>query len=70
MIYSIYSKELTLLLTKHKKLHASFGRGYQSVKTVRVSSYKGRFGNGIVVTSNNTASTRYLIKTYYESIEL
>ena len=51
---------------EYKEHHTSLCRGYVSVRNnAEPEAYKGRFGNGYTVKSNNPDSTRYCFITYY-----
>ncbi len=46
--------------------HSSMSNGYvRKNATYNPQPYKGRFGVGFTVKSNNSSSTRYCYKTYY-----
>jgi hypothetical protein len=48
-----------------KKSHTSKTRGYVRVGTETIVAYKGRFGEGFKVFSNNKQSSQYCFVTYY-----
>lgn len=51
-------------------LHSSMTNGYVRKKeTYHPQPYKGRFGVGFTVKSNNSASTRYAFLTYYIEVK-
>lgn len=50
--------------------HSSMSTGYvRKNATYTPNPYKGRFGEGFTVKSNNSGSTRYCYKTYYLEIK-
>lgn len=50
--------------------HSSMANGYvRKNATYTPSPYKGRFGVGFTVLTNNSTSTRYCYKTYYIEIK-
>lgn len=50
--------------------HSSMSNGYvRKNATYTPIPYKGRFGVGFTVVSNNSSSTRYCYKTYYVEIK-
>ncbi len=50
--------------------HSSMANGYvRKNATYAPIPYKGRFGDGFTVKSNNSSSTRYCYKTYYIEVK-
>lgn len=50
--------------------HSSMTNGYiRKNSTYNPQPYKGRFGKGFTVKSNNTSSTRYAYITYYIEVK-
>lgn len=50
--------------------HSSMANGYvRKNATYSPIPYKGRFGAGFTVVSNNSISTRYCYKTYYVEVK-
>lgn len=50
--------------------HTSMSNGYvRKNATYTPIPYKGRFGGGFTVKSNNSSSTRYCYKTYYIEVK-
>lgn len=51
---------------EYSEHHTSLSRGYVSVKNnEQPKPYKGKFGKGYTIRTNNPNSTRYCFITYY-----
>lgn len=51
---------------EYSEHHTSLSRGYVLVKNnEQPKPYKGKFGNGYTIRTNNPNSTRYCFITYY-----